>query len=337
MGNVMGNINNCCVNEKIKMDDNKKIFQINRIKENKDKSTNSSDKMEDNLNNGEYQLLSYDIEENSLFKYTVKIPIINSLKGISELNFNSKLYLCGTSSVNEDNSSYLFQITFNNLNTQIMVSSLYGHYYPSLISINRCKIICIGGKNQTLCELYDIDTHHWTNIPELPEERYKCTLCFDYKNKFIYLFGGINNRKNSINENYIEKDSILRLNTKNYISNSWEKILIESRIENKLLTRISSAALFLNENNIIIIGGENENGKILKNIIKYNISEYSVSLTGKNLDFPSKFTNQSTIVDKNEERNFYYFFDSKNNIHNINKLHYLSTSNNDELKINMKS
>ena len=337
----MGNIK-CCVDEKVKLDDNKKIFQIDRLKETNDNKENNNSLNQnieyysnDNLklSNGQYQLLSYDIEENTLFKYIIRIPIINSLNGLSELNLNSKLYLCGTPSTNEDASSYLFQITFQTLHTKIMVSSQYGHYYPSLISINNNKILCVGGKKQRQCEIYDIIINHWSPFPELPEERYKCTLCFNYKNKHLYLFGGINN-KNNLNLNYIEKESILMINTKNYYY-SWERILIESRLENKLLTRISSASLFLDDSNLIIIGGENENGKILKNIIKFNTRNFNVSLTGQYLDVPAKFINQSTIIDNNEG-NTIYFFDTKNNIHNINKQQYLSSvSDKYEFKINI--
>ena len=104
----MGKIN-CCIDDRIKYeDDNKKLFQINRLKEKcLDKENNSTKDTEDfnadlednqNLNNGQYQLLSYDIEENTLFKYIIKIPIITSLNGLSELNLNSKLYVCGTPS-----------------------------------------------------------------------------------------------------------------------------------------------------------------------------------------------------------------------------------------------
>lgn len=341
----MGNVNKCCIDDKIN-DEKNKIYQINRLQDTNEKKGNNLENNKEesinnlNLNNGKYQLLSYDIEENTLFTYTIKIPIINSLKGLSELNCNSKLYLCGTPSINEDASSYLFQINFQTLNTQIMVSSQFGHYYPSLISINNNKIICIGGKNQIQCELYDTIINHWTNLPELPEERYKCTLCFDYNNKQLYLFGGINSKKNAINVNFIEKDSILKINTKNSCFPSWEKIFIESKLENKLLTRVSAASLLLDENTIILIGGENENGKILKNIIKYNIKDCSLALTGHYLDFPSKFINQSTITDDksedNNNKNINYFFDSKNNIHNINKQQYLSNSENkEELKINI--
>ena len=34
MGNIIGNIN-CCVDDKIKFDDNKRLYQMNRLKENK--------------------------------------------------------------------------------------------------------------------------------------------------------------------------------------------------------------------------------------------------------------------------------------------------------------
>ena len=339
----MGNIK-CCVEEKVNLDDNKKLFQIDRLKEtntNKDKDNNLSNKEEDSnnditLSHGQYQLLSYDVEENTLMKYIIKIPIITSLNGLSELNLNSKLYLCGTPSTSQDASSYLFQITLQSLNAKIMVSSQYGHYYPSLISINSNKLLCIGGKKQRQCELYDITINHWTLFPELPEERYKCTLCFDYRNKVLYLFGGINSKKNSLNTNFIEKENILMINTKNYYY-SWEKIFIESKFENKLLTRISSASLLLNENTIIIIGGENESGKLLKNIITFNTKNNSLSMALKYLDFPSKFINQSTIIENNEEgNNTIYFFDSKNNVLNINKQQFLSQlEDKDEFRISI--
>lgn len=340
----MGNIN-CCANSQMKYDEKNKIYQINRLQEeNSDKDSNLENNKEDNinkisLNNGQYKLLTYDIEENTLFTYIIKIPIINSLKGLSELNFNSKLYLCGTSSIDEDESSYLFEITFQTLSTKIMVSSQFGHYYPSLISINNNKIMCIGGKNQTKCELYDTIINHWATISDLPEERYKCTLCFNYKTKYLYLFGGINSNKYKSNLNYIEKESILRINTRNNCGSIWEKIFVESKLGNKLLTRISSASLLLDDNNIILIGGINENGKILKNIIKFNLRDNNVSLTGQNLDYPSKFINQSITTgdNKNEENNnINYFFDTKNNIHIINKQNYSSNPGyNEELKINI--
>ena len=329
----MGNIN-CCHENKNRIEDNNKIYQINRTK------------IKENKENNKYQILSYDIEENILYKHYIKIPILTSLEGISELNLKSKLYLCGSPSTNKDSSSYLFQLDIQSLSPKIMVNSKYNHYYPSLIAINNDKIICVGGKNMTYCEIYDTAIDHWSLLPELPEERYKCTLCFDYKNKYIYLFGGINTRKNkrlnnSNSKNYIEKDNILRILTINNNFAIWEKISIENKNEKRLLCRVSSAALFFGENSIIIIGGENEEGKAMKNISKFDINKQRIESSKHSLEFPSIFNNQSTFIDYGfnslDEKNFFYFFDSKNNIHIINKQQYSSDfEDEEELQINIK-
>ena len=328
----MGNLN-CCLQFKAKNDEENKIYQLNRVK-NKENNNENKD------NNNKYQVISYDIDENILINYYIKIPIIESLKGISEINLKSKLYLCGTSSLTPDSSSFLFQLNIKDLTTKIMVNSKYCHYSPSLIAINNDKIICVGGKKHVECEIYDTTTDHWSLLPELPEERYKCTLCFDYKNKFIYLFGGINSEKNK-NMKFIEKDNILRLSTRNYSFPIWEKINIEAKIEHRLLNRISSAAVFLEDENIIILGGQNEEGKKTKNICKFNIKKCSLESSGHQLEFPSKFRNQNIFVNYSfhnlEERNFFYFFDCGNNIHIINKQQYIDNWQNEELQIKITS
>ena len=326
----MGNLN-CCQENKYRNEDNNKIYQINRTKYSK------KNKEKEDLND-KCEILSYDIEENILLKYYIKIPILKSLKGISELNLNSKLYLCGNSSLNDDSSSYLFQLNFKDLSTKILVNSKYCHYFPSLIAINNDKIICIGGKKHVECEIYDINIDHWTLMPDLPEERYKSTLCYDYKNKYLYLFGGINSEKR--NKKYIEKDNFLRISSKNYSFPIWEKIFLETKIENKLLNRISSATIFLGDY-IIIIGGQNEEGRKLKNISKFDVDKYRIESSGHQLEFPAKFINYNILVDYKynfiNEKNFFYLFDSDNNIHIINKLQYITNLDNDDLQINITS
>ena len=331
----MGNFN-CCHENKYNMEENNKIYQINREK-NPEKEKLSEN---NNFNNkNKYELFSYDTEENLLVKYYIKIPILTSLKGISELNFKSKLYLCGTSSLDIDSSSYLFQINCQNLSTKIMVNSKYSHYYPSLIAINTDKIVCIGGKKNVECEIYDIVIDHWSSIPNLPEERYKSTLCYDYKHKFLYLFGGINTKGKNKNIKFIEKDNILRISSRNYAFPIWEKIFIENKTENNFLNRISSACIFLGDNKIIIIGGKNEQGKKIKNISKYDINKSCLESSGNQLEFPAKFINQNIFVDYGrncfDEKNFFYLFDSDNNIHILKKQQYISNFYEDELQLNI--
>ena len=331
----MGNFN-CCHENKYYTEENNKIFQLNEEKEKLEKNNNK-----DNLNDkNKYNLFSYDIEENLLMKYSIKIPILTSLKGISQLNLKSKLYLCGSSSLNIDSSSFLFQIDCKNLSTKIMVNSKYSHYNPSLIAINTDKIICIRGKKNIECEIYDIIIDHWSSMPKLPEERYKSTLCYDYKNKFLYLFGGVNTKGKNKKKIFIEKDNILRISSRNYSFPIWEKIFLETKIENKLLNRISSATIFLGDY-IIIIGGQNEEGKKLKNISKFDVDKYRIESSGHQLEFPAKFINYNILVDYKynfiNEKNFFYLFDSDNNIHIINKQQYITNLDNDDLQINITS
>jgi hypothetical protein len=221
-----------------------------------------------------------------------------------------------------------------------MVNSKYCHYFPSLIAINYDKIVCCGGKKHIECEIYDTNIDHWSLIPELPEERYKCTSCYDYKNKFLYLFGGINTEKKKNKDIFIEKDNILRISSKNNSFPIWEKIFIESKIENRLLNRISSAAIFLGEN-IILIGGQNEEGKKMKNISKFDIKKFKIESSGNQLEFPAEFINQTTFIDFGfncvNEKNFFYLFDTENNIHIINKQKYITNLDNEELQINISS
>lgn len=337
----MGNFN-CCQENKYKNEENNRIYQINRIKYVPNEKENINLNTNNTINNNKniYEILSYDIEENALFKNYIRIPILTSLKGISELNLKSYLYLCGTSSLNEDSSSYLFQLNFQTLSTKIMVNSKYCHYFPSLIAINQDKIVCIGGKKHIECEIYDTNADHWSLIPELPEERYKCTLCYDYKSKFLYLFGGINTEKKQNKNIFIEKDNILRISSKNNSFPIWEKIFMESKIENRLLNRVSSAAIFLGEN-IILIGGQNEEGKKMKNISKFDIKKFRIESSGNQLEFPAEFINQTIFIDFGfncvSEKNFFYLFDSENNIHIINKQKYITNLDNEELQINIIS
>ena len=100
----------------------------------------------------------------------------------------------------------------NEINAKILINSQHPHVYPSLIYDNLGQIICIGGKGQTQCELYNNILNKWFILPSLPEERYKCTLCIDPKNVYIYVFGGINTKnKNNTNKNKDNDYAILRM------------------------------------------------------------------------------------------------------------------------------
>lgn len=277
-------------------------------------------------NKGKYKLLFYDITQNNTLIIEKKLEIVKSLEGLSELNFGQKLYLCGNSRLEDNEGSFLFELNPLNPKTKILVNSIYGHYYPSLISFENKYIFCIGGKKQIHCEKYNIENNCWSPLPNLPEERYMGTLSFDSKNNSLYLFGGINSKKENINKTlYIANNYILRM--KKQINLIWEKIEIKTENEKKLLKRISAGSLIFNdkEDNIYILGGENEQKLLLNDIIKFNIKAFSFSDTNKKLKFPTKFFNQ--YPKKYQDNNFMYvFFDKFNNIIKIDKHDFVEYS-----------
>ena len=290
--------------------------------------------LKENLNSekGKYKFLFHDISQNTTIIIEKKIEIVKSLEGLSELNLDEVLYLCGNCRLEDNEGSFLFQFNPINPKTNILVNSIYGHYYPSLISSENKYIFCIGGKNQIHCEYYNIEKNNWNILPKLPEERYKCTLGLDTNNNSIYLFGGINSSKyNTENKIYIENDSILRLKKEMYMK--WEKIEIKNNIEKKLLKRISAGSLIFDDqkDNIYILGGENEEKQYLDDIIKFNINSNNIMKTNQKLPFPTIFFNQYA---KKYENNSYMFafIDKFNNVIKIDKHDFIEWSY-DQLEI----
>ncbi len=342
----MGN-NFCCGKSNSPLTNNF-LFQINRFIPKSNSNSNSNldsnnfsnninlDNINDNNNNnnlkenlisekGKYKFLFYDIKQNQKLIMEKKIEIIKTVEGLSELNLEQNLYLCGNNRLEDNEGSFLFEISPFTPKATILVNAIYEHYYPALIAFDNNFLLCIGGKNQIHCECYNIEEKYWTQIPDLPEERYRCTLCLDSKNDMIYLFGGINNKKQSFNNNeiYIENNNILRLKKEMYMS--WEKIEIKNENEKNLLNRISASSLIFDdqEDNIYIFGGENQQNIFLQDIIKFDINTFSIIRTNQKLKFPTIFLNQFA---KKCDKYTYVFLDTFNNVIKIDEHDYIQWS-----------
>ena len=284
--------------------------------------------------NFKYNMIYYDINKNESIIIEKKLDRIKNLIGMSELNLNNNLYICGNSYLDPESEqgSFLFELDPINPVTKILQNSKYTHYYPALISLQDKYIYCIGGKNQFHCEMYNLSENKWSPLPNLPEERYLCTLCYDRLNNVVYLFGGLN-EKNKIHKSKlsIEYDYFLRLKDEINIGLIWEKIIVKN---NKyLLNRISSGSLYLEgkENYIYIFGGKDEQSNLLDDILKYDIKNQTFHALNKKLDFPTEFLNQYPV--KSSLDNFLYIFlDRFNKPININIRNFVEM-NLDEIKI----
>ena len=275
---------------------------------------------------GEFKILSYDVEEEDFIEFIVTFPIIRTIEGMSELNVDKKLFLCGISPKQKNEGSFLLQINldkrdFDNdeqINAEILINSHFTHIYPSLIHDKNKKILCVGGKGQTKCELYNLNVNKWFSLPQLPEERYKCTLCLDSKGDFGYLFGGINTDKDNIN-NKNENDAeikILRMNLEKQLI--WENLIVKNNQKNIAINRVSSGAFTFkyDEDFIFIIGGEDFEENYLDDILRFSIKNLKFESTGIKLKNKALFTNKNS-VSINEQA--YCLIDDFNNIHLIER------------------
>lgn len=274
---------------------------------------------------GEFNLLSYDIEDERFYIFKVAFPVIKTIEGLSEVSIKSNFYLCGISSKQKNEGSYLFQVNLNSvsgnevLKAQILINSQFQHVYPSLIIDKNEQIICVGGKGQTQCELYSSKLNKWYSLPELEEEKYKCTLCIDPKETFVYLFGGINtkNKKQQSENNMQDNDyKVLRMDLIKQLV--WENLVVKYESKNFMINRYSCGAFtFKNDEDFIfLIGGEDNEHNLYGDIIRFSIHKLKFESTGAKLNYNTTFFNQNGILNDDQS---YYFIDNLNQIHIIDR------------------
>lgn len=275
-----------------------------------------------------YKLKIFDVEEEKCFEMKLTLRIINSLDGISQININNSLYLCGS---NDDTSnsigSYLLKIDISTtpLLPMPQINSIFAHNSPSLLCYKGNNLIVIGGKHQTQCEMYEIPSK-WKQLPPLPNERYKCSLVADEKHSTIYLFGGYtttdsndgvsssnkgnNNNNNNQHENY---NSILRLNLNS--NNAWEVLFVKEN--DTFLARNSSVSfIFENSDMVYICGGKDNNDNDTEYIVEFDISKRNVKKSQLTLKKTACFDIEG-CVDLNKMH--FAFFDNNDFVHTISR------------------
>ena len=302
--------------------ESQKLFQIN-TESNKIQNVNNNnnningnaheDLQQHNQKNKKSLFLSIlDINNEKYYTSNINLRILSSLKGISQLNVNNSLFLCGTNDIASTSGSYLFNIELHKKNeplVKFLVSSNFVHIYPSLYFSKHIKsLFVIGGKDQIKCELFDIENNKWKCLPDLPEERYLSTLMSNGKEQHLYLFGGFCKAINT------KCSLLLRLNLlkRKY----WEQLHINQN--NELIQKTSSAAFSLYDTDserdcIYILGGKNANKEYSDDIVEYNVNKMTISLVDK-LNEKATFLNQSGV---NINSKSYLFFDKKAKVINV--------------------
>lgn len=146
-------------------------------------------------NNDRPKVIVYDVEYDNSYSLNLQLRFLKSLDGITQINFNNKLFLCGASEEDNLGGSYLICFDPVKATTIPMINSIYHHYYPTICAFHSTNILVVGGKNSVKCELFNTETSKWKYLPDLPSVRYGCTGFVDVDNEYVYLFGGYNPSK----------------------------------------------------------------------------------------------------------------------------------------------
>jgi hypothetical protein len=254
----------------------------------------------------------YDMENEIGQEIELNLSIIK-LEGMSQLNLNNYLYLCGHEHYTNEHEAAKF-IKIDPLkqpaNVSFLISCSYCHYYPSMTYMRNEFIIVIGGKNTLKCEMFNKLRCKWIDLVDLPEERYGAILSVDEVTQSLYLFGGYNSTSKKINS------SILKLNLKQGRMERWETIITMST-NAVFLTKCYSCVCRVDPNKVLIIGGKNNLEEDSLDIIECSFNKTSIVINNRGeLDIPSSFKSTNFCCEYNGNL---FLFDDRSTIHKLSK------------------
>lgn len=146
---------------------------------------------------GTNEMQCYDKKTNSIVKKPVKFDkkihkYTYFLNGCRTLLIKDKLYIIG--GVDKENQTtkvaYAYFIRTNEL--KALPDMLKPHAYHAVDFLDYYKsIVVVGGENISSCELYDMNTGEWRDLPEMKIPRAHCGIYLDKMNHAIYSFFGV--------------------------------------------------------------------------------------------------------------------------------------------------
>ena len=105
-----------------------------------------------------------------------------------------------------------------------MHDMLNPHAYHCVQFLDYYKsIVVIGGENCTSCELYDMKTGQWRNLPDLKIPRANCILYLDKITHRLYAFFGILGKIAEKNNNFSDALECLEFRK---LALGWSKVLL---------------------------------------------------------------------------------------------------------------
>ena len=157
---------------------------------------------------GKTEIMVYDRKSMNMVKKTIKFDkakhkYLNFLNGCRSVLIKDRLYIFGgvDKENNVTNVAWVYYIKENELKP--MHDMLNPHAYHGVQFLDYYKsIVVVGGENCSSCELYDMKTGQWRNLPNLGIPRANCTLYLDKMTHRLYAFFGILGKIAERNNNY---------------------------------------------------------------------------------------------------------------------------------------
>ena len=176
----------------------------------------------------------YDRKNKTISKKIVKFDkkihkYLYFLNGCRTVLIKDKLYIFG--GVDKENNitkiAYVYYINTNELKP--MPEMLKPHAYHSVQFLDYYKsIIIVGGENSTFCELYDLSTGLWRELPEMKTPRANTILYLDKITHIFYAFFGILGKIAEKNNNYTDVLECLEFKK---LALGWNKIEYKNKAE----------------------------------------------------------------------------------------------------------
>ena len=199
----------------------------------------------------------YDRKNKSIMKKVVKFDkkihkYLYFLNGCRTVLIKDKLYIFG--GVDKENKisniAYVYYINTNEL--KLMPEMIKPHAYHSVQFLDYYKsIIVIGGENSSFCELYDLSTGLWRELPEMKIPRANSILYLDKITHIFYAFFGILGKIAEKNNNYTDVLECLEFKK---LALGWNKIEYNNKAEMNFRNGINQIYP-LNTDILLVYGG----------------------------------------------------------------------------------
>lgn len=216
-----------------------------------------------------YELIKFNTEEDPELKNPIKV----TLKNNTQIKFDGEwrtLHLKTICIFTKNTTAIAVKYkNENNIHEYLTLPSMqYNHTHHMMIAYNLFNIIVMGGDDTSGVEIYNFGKEKWEIMPSLSHERgFGCA--YLHNERYIYVFGGVDSNKKQC-------DDIEVFDLVNRSDNKWNSIMLKSKGGRRPPCIKGSGTRKINDNEIMIVGGEGSGVKFFGYCHYLNLNEYTI-------------------------------------------------------------